>query len=118
MSCIKPIAPRGEIACSSPPLSTCITARIQGAGTAKRPDAESINLAKRSTASERVAVCARALESKTVEAVIWHRNSATATLTRAIVRRERRLAIGSSVVPIQCVNWRPHECFPIFGPGR
>jgi hypothetical protein len=33
MSCINPIAPRSEIACSSPAFSICMMALIQGAGT-------------------------------------------------------------------------------------
>jgi hypothetical protein len=36
MICIRPIAPFGDWACASPPLSMRITARIQAAGTPKR----------------------------------------------------------------------------------
>jgi hypothetical protein len=38
-----------------------------------------MNSAKRSMASERIAVCARTLDSKAVEAAMWHTNGAMAT---------------------------------------
>jgi hypothetical protein len=118
MSCIKPIAPRDEMACSSPPLSTFITARIQRAGRAKRSDAPSMNLANRSIPSERPTVCARALYSKSVEPAIWQTNGAMATMTRATVRSERSHAIGSAVARVQLFRCRLDECSLTFGPGR
>src|SRR5882724_1010687 len=45
MICISPIAPLGDRACTSPALSTRITARIQDAGTPNRCDASAMNAA-------------------------------------------------------------------------
>ena len=46
MICIRPRAPLGDMARSSPPLSTCMTARIQCAGIANRRDASAIKIAR------------------------------------------------------------------------
>jgi hypothetical protein len=46
--------------------------------------------------SERVAVCATALDSKTVKAEIRHKNGAIAAMTRAMVWSEWSHAIGSA----------------------
>lgn len=45
MICINPIAPFGDLARTSPALSTVMTARIQCAGTPKRREASSIRFA-------------------------------------------------------------------------
>lgn len=47
MICIKPIAPFGDIACTSPKLSARITARIHVVGMPKRCEASATNAAKR-----------------------------------------------------------------------
>jgi hypothetical protein len=46
--------------------------------------------------SERVAACAPALGTKTVETAIWHTNGAMARMTRAIARRERSHASSAA----------------------
>ena len=46
MICIGPRAPFGDMARSSPALSSCMTARIQCAGIANRRDASAIKIAK------------------------------------------------------------------------
>src|SRR5664279_5680194 len=50
MICISPIAPLGDRACTSPALSTRITARIQDAGTPNRCDASAMGAANGSAA--------------------------------------------------------------------
>ena len=45
MICINPIAPFDDLACTSPALSTVMTARIQCAGTPKRREASSMKFA-------------------------------------------------------------------------
>src|SRR5260370_14900230 len=112
------MAPGEDIGCAPPPLSTFITARIQRAGTAKRPDASSMNSANRSMDSERGAVCAPALDSKTVKAAAWHMNGAMAAMTRAMVWSERRQAIGSAVARVWLFRCEPAERFPTDEHGR
>src|SRR5574338_462897 len=55
MICIRPIAPLGEIARTSPKLSACMTARIHAAGMPKRREASA------TTASNRVATATRVM---------------------------------------------------------
>jgi len=88
MSCIRPIAPRGEIACSSPPLSIWMTARIQRAGTAKRSEASSIIFASRSVDSARDRFCADAGDAQRNKAAVGIKNSVTAAKMRAIGESE------------------------------
>jgi hypothetical protein len=52
------------------------------------------------TASERVAVCARTLDSKSVEPAIWHMNVAMVAMMRAMDRSEWSRTIGSANVGI------------------
>jgi len=63
MICIGPRAPFGDMACSSPPLSSCMTERIQCAGTANRLDASAIKVAKDSTRGTREERCPGAVDS-------------------------------------------------------
>ena len=51
MICIRPIAPLGDTARTSPPLSTCITARIHDAGMPDRSAASVTDAAKGSEAN-------------------------------------------------------------------
>src|SRR5882724_9598960 len=77
-----------------------------------------MNSANRSMDSERVAACALALGTKTVETAIWHTIGAMATMMRAIAWRERSHAIergGSRVWLFRC---RPAEHFLIDEHGR
>src|SRR5579885_1953887 len=46
MICMRPIAPFGEMARTSPKLSACMTARIQAAGMPKRREASTMNAAR------------------------------------------------------------------------
>ena len=87
-------APRGDVARWSPPLSICITARIQLAGTAKRVDASTMNWANRSMVSECVAICARTLDANVVGAAIWDTIGAMARTKRANDRCGRNRLIG------------------------
>lgn len=89
MSCIKPMAPRDEIACAFPPLSICITARVHRAGAAKRADASTMYPAKRSMLPGRAAACASAVRLKAAATASWHTNGAMATIMRAIIERDR-----------------------------
>src|ERR1700716_3109623 len=88
MSCIRPIAPRGEIACSSPPLSIWMTARIQRAGTAKRSESSFFFSESRSIDSARDTFCADAGDAKRKKAAVGNKNSVTAAKMRAIGESE------------------------------
>jgi hypothetical protein len=68
--------------------------------------------------SERVAACAPALGTKTVETAMWHTIGAMATMMRAIARRERSHAIERGSSRVWLFRCRPAERFLIDEHGR
>src|ERR1700748_2071347 len=115
MSCIRPIAPRGEIACSSPALSIWMIARIQSAGMAKRVDASVTKLSNLSMEGGRDAVCAQALDSNSAEAATRHTNGATTATTHEIARGQRSHANASAGSETWLSRCRSGERFLAFG---
>jgi len=69
-----------------------------------------MNSAKRLVESERGAVCAPALDSKTVKVAAWHMNGVMAAMTRAMVWSEGRQAIGPADAKEQLFRCRLDEC--------
>ena len=74
MICIRPMAPFGEMARTSPKLSACITARIHAAGMPKRCEASATKAANRVRAAAITTGRAVAGSARTVVAAERHHN--------------------------------------------
>jgi hypothetical protein len=106
MICISPIAPFRDSARTSPALSTRITDRIQGSGTAKRLDASVIRAAKGSTGRP-FARCAADDACAAHTASLTSIDDTKIATMYAIAPRDRKPAIVLATVQGEAHSRRP-----------
>jgi hypothetical protein len=106
MICINPIAPFGDLARTSPALSTVITARIQCTGTAKRREASSIRFAN-DPAGRALAGCPADALSACAAFTGTIANDNTITTVQAAVPKRRKHATVLAPVQGKAASRRP-----------
>jgi hypothetical protein len=108
MICINPMAPFCDRARGFPSLSTCITARIQCSGTAKRLDASVTNAAK-GLGGEAAAFRAFSAAGSACAAPLSSIDDTNITTMHTKVPRDRKAAIVLPTVKAEAVTRRTDD---------